>query len=167
MINWKNLEKFIAPGKVVTLVLLVDGEEVGAFSFNVDSLAFKEALEAASHLDPVKVAEKKSEPVTAAQKKFDKQADKALGKTKSEPKIEPEPMDEEDPEEEEEEEDDNDVDKVFIPDNKPAGKPIVMTREQIMAQTEPRQESKVVEEKIEDRVKPEENKNQLKLTDEW
>ena len=102
MINWKNLEKFIAPGKVVTLVMLIDGEEVGAFSFNVDSLAFKEALEAASHLDPVKVAEKKSEPVTAAQKKFDKQADKALGK-KSEPKPEPEPLDEE---EEEEDEDD-------------------------------------------------------------
>lgn len=145
MINWKNLEKFIAPGKVVTLVLLVDGEEVGAFSFNVDSLAFKEALEAASHLDPVKVAEKKSEPVTAAQKKFDKQADKALGKTKSEPKPEPEPMDEE--EDEEPEEDDNDIDKVFIESEKEAKEKFAptlekladkpMTREQIMAQSEP------------------------------
>lgn len=168
MINWKNLEKFIAPGKVVTLVLLVDGEEVGAFSFNVDSLAFKEALEAASHLDPVKVAEKKSEPVTAAQKKFDKQAAKALGK-KSEPKPEPEPMDDEEDEDEDPEEilGDNDIDKVFVPETKP------MTREQIMAQSEPStkvepQRGSVSSGPVKDpEKKPEENKNQLKLTDEW
>ena len=179
MINWKNLEKFIAPGKVVTLVLLVDGEEVGAFSFNVDSLAFKEALEAASHLDPVKVAEKKSEPV-----KSTKKAEPA----KKVEKSEPEPMDEE-----ENEDDGDDVDQVyeeakekFAPTlEKLADKP--MTREQIMAQDskEPTNEEREQYEKEkqpdyspqrgsvssgpakETEKKPEENKNQLKLTDEW
>jgi hypothetical protein len=164
MINWKNLEKFIAPGKVVTLVMLIDGEEVGAFSFNVDSLAFKEALEAASHLDPVKVAEKKSEPVTAAQKKFDKQADKALGK-KSEPKPEPEPLDEEEDDEDPEEIlGDNDIDKVFVPDNKP------MTREQIMAQSEPQRGSVSSGPVKEPETKKEPDKpaqQQMQLTDEW
>jgi hypothetical protein len=164
MINWKNLEKFIAPGKVVTLVMLIDGEEIGAFSFNVDSLAFKEALEAASHLDPVKVAEKKSEPVTSAQKKFDKQADKALGK-KSEPKPEPEPLDEEEDDEDPEEIlGDNDIDKVFVPDNKP------MTREQIMMQSEPStkvepQRGSVSSGPVKEPEKP--AQQQMQLTDEW
>jgi hypothetical protein len=155
MINWKNLEKFIAPGKVVTLVLLVDGEEVGAFSFNVDSLAFKEALEAASHLDPVKVAEKKSEPAKSTKKS--EPAKKAE-------KPEPEPMDEEEPEEEDVDSDGvpaepehNDIDKVFVPETKP------MTREQIMAQMD--KVSTELEKPVEQ--KNMEEKAQLKLTDEW
>lgn len=169
MINWKNLEKFIAPGKVVTLVMLIDGEEVGAFSFNVDSLAFKEALEAASHLDPVKVAEKKPEPA-----KSTKKADKTS-------KPEPEPMDEEEEEDEdiseEEEKGGEAIDKIFITD-----KP--MTREQIMAQDskEPTNEQREQYEKEKQSdfspqrgsvssgpVKEPEKKEpqQIKLTDEW
>ena len=173
MINWKNLEKFIAPGKVVTLVLLVDGEEVGAFSFNVDSLAFKEALEAASHLDPVKVAEKKTKPdaiddfvkaTATGDKKGMKKATEAMMKP------EPEPMDKEEPEEEDEDVDSdgvpvepehNDIDKVFVPETKP------MTREQIMMQSEPQRGSVSSGPVKEPEKKMEENKNQLKLTDEW
>lgn len=60
MINWKELEKFILPGKVVTLVIMVDGKEIGAFSFNVDSLAYKEILESKAP-EPVKIAEKDPE----------------------------------------------------------------------------------------------------------
>jgi hypothetical protein len=155
MINWKNLEKFIAPGKVVTLVMLIDGEEVGAFSFNVDSLAFKEALEAASHLDPVKVAEKKSEPAKSTKKaEISKQTRVIPTDNMDEP--EPEPLDEE--EDEEEEEDDNDVDKVFIPETKP------MTREQIMAQQEPQGPAKEPEQiKVPDKPA----QQQMQLTDEW
>ena len=70
MINWKELEKFIAPGKVCTLVVMVDGKEIGAFSFNIETLAYKESLESVSKIEPAekiyipdKVAEAK--PVTA------------------------------------------------------------------------------------------------------
>lgn len=45
MINWENLEKFITAGKVVTLVVMVDGKEIGALSFNVDTLAYKEMFQ--------------------------------------------------------------------------------------------------------------------------
>lgn len=154
MINWKNLEKFIAPGKVVTLVLLIDGEEVGAFSFNVDSLAFKEALEAASHLDPVKVAEKKAEPA-----KSTKKAEPAK------PKPEPEPLDEDEDEDDEDPEEilgDNDIDKVFVAEKKEEPKPVTMTREQIMAQAGTAAE-KPVEKPAEEPKKP----IQPTLADEW
>ena len=161
MINWKNLEKFIAPGKVVTLVMLIDGEEVGAFSFNVDSLAFKEALEAASHLDPVKVAEKKSEPA-----KSTKKADKTA-------KPEPEPLDEEDEEDEdvseEEEKGGEAIDKIFIPD-KPMTREQIMMQSETAAQSEPQRGSVSSGPVKEPEPKKEPEKpaqQQMQLTDEW
>jgi hypothetical protein len=120
MINWKELEKFITPGKVCTLVIMVDGKEIGAFSFNIETLAYKEILESMP-MDPVKIADKtviasdikkaeaerkeslkakKSTPTAAAQKSFDAKADKALGMNTG--KIEPEPLDEENEEEDNE-----------------------------------------------------------------
>ena len=152
MINWKNLEKFIVPGKVVTLVLLVDGEEIGAFSFNVDSLAFKEALEAASHLDPVKVAEKKKEPIKAKEK-----VTVNIPKGTDLNKIEPEPLDEE--EEDEEEEEDVDSDGV------PAEPSKSMTREQIMA-ADVNSEKQVTVFSVPDPVEKKPAIQQT-LTDEW
>lgn len=88
MINWKELEKFIAPGKVVTLVIMVDGKEISALSFNVDTLAYKEILESVSKVDTtaerIHIPDKITEAKTSdAQKKFDKQADKALSKSKT------------------------------------------------------------------------------------
>ena len=160
MINWKNLEKFIAPGKVVTLVMLIDGEEVGAFSFNVDSLAFKEALEAASHLDPVKVAEKKSEPAKSAKK-----ADKIA-------KPESEPLDEEDENEdvsEEEEKGGEAIDKIFIPD-KPMTREQIMMQSETAAQSEPQRGSVSSGPVKEPEPKKEPEKpaqQQMQLTDEW
>jgi len=171
MINWKNLEKFIAPGKVVTLVMLIDGEEVGAFSFNVDSLAFKEALEAASHLDPVKIAEKKIEPAKSAKK-----AEPAKTKPEPEPLDEEEEEDEDEDVSEEEEKGGEAIDKIFITDNKP------MTREQIMMQSETMAQSgsstKVEPQRgsvssgpaKESETKKEPDKpaqQQMQLTDEW
>ena len=149
MINWKNLEKFIAPGKVVTLVMLIDGEEVGAFSFNVDSLAFKEALEAASHLDPVKVADKKTEPAKSTKLKVEKAA-KPTEAELSKIDIDPEPLDEEDDGVDEVAE----LDKIFIPD-----KP--MTREQIMSQMDK------VSTELEKPVEQKPPQQQMQLTDEW
>ena len=66
MINWKELEKFIAPGKICTLGVMVDGKEIGAFSFNIETLAYKEILETKDP-EPVKIADKVTEakPVTA------------------------------------------------------------------------------------------------------
>ena len=173
MINWKNLEKFIAPGKVVTLVMLIDGEEVGAFSFNVDSLAFKEALEAASHLDPVKVAEKKTELA-----KSNKKAEPAKKIETVESVIQ---VDDEFCERLVNDEYDDDVDevaeldKIFITD-----KP--MTREQIMMQSETAAQSELstkVEpqrgsvssgpvKELELKKEPEKPaQQQMQLTDEW
>ena len=167
MINWKNLEKFIAPGKVVTLVMLIDGEEVGAFSFNVDSLAFKEALEAVSHLDPVKIAEKKTELA-----KSNKKAEpaKKIETVKSVIQVDDEfcerlVNDEYDDDVDEVAE----LDKIFIPD-----KP--MTREQIMAQSElstkiePQRGSASSGPVKEPEPKKEPEKpaqQQMQLTDEW
>ena len=182
MINWKELEKFIAPGKVVTLVMLIDGEEVGAFSFNVDSLAFKEALEAASHLDPVKVAEKKIEPAKSTKKaEVSKQPKPTVSDNMDMP--DPELMDDEEEEEdededvsEEEEKGGEAIDKIFITDNKP------MTREQIMIQSETMAQSgsstKVEPQRgsvssgpaKESETKKEPDKpaqQQMQLTDEW
>jgi ribosomal protein L12E/L44/L45/RPP1/RPP2 len=148
MINWKKLEKFIAPGGVVTLVVLVDGEEIGAFSFNVDSLAFKEVLEAVK-AEPVKVADKpKPAPVKKAET------------FKSQPKPEPEPMDEEEPEEEE----NNDIDKVFVPESKPMTREQIMMQSETAAQQEPQGPAKEPEQ-IKAPDKP--AQQQMQLTDEW
>ena len=125
MINWKALEKFIAPGKVVTLVIMIDGKEIGALSFNVDSLAYKEILEAVNHSAPVAVAEKKPELA-----KSNKKAEPAKKIETVESVIQ---VDDEFCERLVNDEYDDDVDevaeldKIFIAD-----KP--MTREQIMAQ---------------------------------
>lgn len=72
MINWKELEKFIIPGKVCTLVIMIDGKEIGAFSFNIETLAYKESLEQTVKTTPViaeKVVEKKPEPAKTEVKK--------------------------------------------------------------------------------------------------
>lgn len=84
MINWKELEKFIAPGKVMTLVIMIDGKEIGALSFNVDTLAFKAILETVSNADVIKIADKVTEkPV---EKKVEtKKPDTKKPDTKKEP----------------------------------------------------------------------------------
>lgn len=102
MINWKELEKFIAPGKVVTLVIVVDGNEIGALSFNVDTLAYKEILEVIKEKPAVVIADK---PVSSPKKQDTKKAEAP----KPISKPEPEPMDD-DLEEEEEEENEEDLD---------------------------------------------------------
>jgi len=146
MINWKELEKFIAPGKVVTLVIIIDGKEIGALSFNVDTLAYKAILESVSNI------ETKVERISIPDKpeKKEQPASTGKGKTKGKPikeeKIEPEVMDD-DLEEEEELEDENteDINSVEPPadadmikrnaighPSNDTTKP--MTREQIMAE---------------------------------
>lgn len=74
MINWKELEKFIAPGKVCTLVILVDGKEIGAFSFNIETLAYKQILE---NIDKI--------PVTIAEKPVEKKVELAKQEQKKKP----------------------------------------------------------------------------------
>jgi hypothetical protein len=152
--------------------MLIDGEEVGAFSFNVDSLAFKEALETASHLNPVKVAEKKSEPAKSTKKaEVPKQTKPILSDNMDMP--EPEPLDEEDDNEdvsEEEEKGGEAIDKIFIPDNKPMTREQIMMQSETMAQSEPQRGSvssgpvKEPESK-KDPEKP--VQQQMQLTDEW
>jgi hypothetical protein len=96
MINWKELEKFVAPGKVMTLVVMIDGKEIGAISFNVDSLAYKAALESMP-AEAVKIAEKaieKKEPVKEKEKIKPQKGSVSTFKGKQEEAPEPEPMDE-------------------------------------------------------------------------
>lgn len=99
MINWKELEKFITPGKVCTLVIMVDGKEIGAFSFNIETLAYKEILES-KPMEPVKVADK-SEVSSEIKKAETERKDslKAKKGTKPVEKIEPEPLDKDNEEE--------------------------------------------------------------------
>jgi hypothetical protein len=64
--------------------MLIDGKEIGAFSFNIETLAYKAILDVAKP-EQIKVAEKivekKVEPMPSeAQKSFDAKADKALAK---------------------------------------------------------------------------------------
>jgi hypothetical protein len=154
MINWKELEKFITPGKVCTLVMLIDGKEIGAFSFNIETLAYKEILES-KPLEPVKVPEKKV--IAADIKKAETERKESLkakkgdspSLSKTNPKlakeIEPEPMDEEEPEEENDEIDNVDEEngeineEVNLPRNDPKPEPQPerrLTRAEIMAQSE-------------------------------
>ena len=42
MVDFSKFSKFITDNSVVTVVILVDGEEVGAVSFNASTVAFKE-----------------------------------------------------------------------------------------------------------------------------
>lgn len=42
MVDFNKFSKFITDNSVVTVVILVDGEEVGAVSFNASTVAFKE-----------------------------------------------------------------------------------------------------------------------------
>jgi hypothetical protein len=164
MINWKELEKFVAPGKVVTLVIMVDGKELGALSFNVDTLAYKEILEVAKTVETFMIAdkpEKKTEPAKTTKKSAPVKE-----------KIEPEVMDD-DPEEEEEEieEDDEVTEKAEVSTPKDMIKkdhiqselstkePVKMTRDQIMAATA--KDVPPAEVKKEEPVKP------LTLSEEW
>jgi hypothetical protein len=157
MINWKELEKFIAPGKVMTLVILIDGKEVGALSFNVDSLAYKAALES-KPVEPVKIADKKvvSSEIKKAEteRKESLQAKKTVvdknDKTKKHPEFNPVPATAEKIESEETDDDDNyepEVDEetgeVKEDDDKEVNLPKVepvpekrLTRAEIMAQSE-------------------------------
>ena len=93
MINWKELEKFIAPGKVCTLVVMVDGKEIGAFSFNIETLAYKEILETKDP-EPVKIADKVVEAKPAVATKTTKGKTKAVEPVKAEPVIEDDDDDE-------------------------------------------------------------------------
>lgn len=101
MINLKELEKVVTSGKVATVAIMIDGKELVAFSFTLDTIAFKEILEITKVVETINIPDKKVEPAkavettSAAQKSFDKKADKALGKTitKKADKPEPEPMD--------------------------------------------------------------------------
>jgi len=141
MINWKELEKFIAPGKVVTLVIMVDGKELGALSFNVDTLAYKAILESISNVETTPLR------VNIADKPVEKSGKKETGKLN---KPEPEPLDDE-PEEDEEEEEMAEV-KTEILESQASTKIAnaqfekvskSLTREQIMAQ-EPVKEEKTI-----------------------
>jgi len=139
MINWKELEKFIAPGKVVTLVIMVDGKELGALSFNVDTLAYKAILESISNVETTPLR------VNIADKPVEKSGKKETGKLN---KPEPELMDEDEPEEEEEEDTSDKVDEVkkaddFIKKAEETKQSKPLTREQIMAQ-EPVKEEKTI-----------------------
>lgn len=90
MINWKELEKFIAPGKVVTLVIMVDGKEISALSFNVDTLAYKEILESVSKVDTI------AERIHIPDKTPAQPASTGKGKTKGKPIEKAEPVIEDD-----------------------------------------------------------------------
>lgn len=85
MINWKELEKFIAPGKVVTLVVIIDGKEIGALSFNVDTLAYKEILEVAEKAIEKPIIADKAIVAKSAEtlKSSSKKADKSSSKSKT------------------------------------------------------------------------------------
>lgn len=76
MINLNELEKVITAGKVVTLVIMIDGKELAAMSFTVDTVAFKEILE---------TVVKKT--VTIAEKSVDKKVEPEKKTTKSETKV--------------------------------------------------------------------------------
>lgn len=167
MINWKELEKFIAPGKVMTLVIVVDGQEIGALSFNIDSLAYKAVLETVSHVQPVVIPDKPKKAV-------EKEAPKKSEITVQKPKPEPEPMDDDEPEEEEEEneevEDESHVDftkqeiKKPVVEDIPVKKPL--TREAVLSQPAPVVQKSVEEQKIEAHNKKVE-KNTSLFDDEW
>jgi hypothetical protein len=83
MINIKELEKFVTSGKVVTLVIMVDGKELAAMSFSLDTIAFKEILETAKTTE-VKIPDKEPEKEVKKEKK-------AKVEKKDTPKSEPEP----------------------------------------------------------------------------
>lgn len=102
MINFKELEKFVTSGKVMTLVVMIDGKEIGALSFTLDTLAYKAIFETAKPPEPVLIADKKPEEPSKT-----KTPKKAEPKPISKPEPEPLDEDDEEPEEEPEEEDDN------------------------------------------------------------
>jgi hypothetical protein len=144
-INWKELEKFTTvPGKVVTLVVMIDGIEQFALSFSMESLAFKEILEKISPAE-VKIAEK--EKITEKKPEAHKPAEtakpkgKGKGKKSETPKIEPEPMDDDD-------NDDNDEDQIPFGDDKPEDKPVETfvekTEKELVKETVQQQENVVM-----------------------
>jgi len=124
MINLNELEKVITAGKVVTLVIMVDGKELAAVSFTVDTVAFKEILETVVKT-PIKIAEKpeekpvekKTEPI---KKDIKKEPVDKNDKTKRHPEFNPIPAtaekveddddDDEEPDQWTDEGDDNDSD---------------------------------------------------------
>lgn len=96
MINFKELEKFATSGKVATIVVLVDGKELFALSFQMDTLAYKEILEDAKHIEKVAIPDKTV--VSAEVKKAETERKESLkakkgAKTTPAAKIEPEPLD--------------------------------------------------------------------------
>ena len=102
MINWKELEKFVAPGKVMTLVIMIDGVELGALSFSVDSLAYKDVLEKVSAVEGIKIADKASDKVVDVKSNPAKKKTDSPPLSKTNPKLaeevkkdtDPMPMDE-------------------------------------------------------------------------
>jgi hypothetical protein len=92
MINFKELDKFIMTGDIMTLVIMVDGKELGALSFKLDTLAFKAVLEVAKTAD-VKIPDKiKTEPAKTTKKPdVPKETKPILTDNMDEP--EPEPLD--------------------------------------------------------------------------
>lgn len=145
MINWKELEKFITPGKVCTLVMLIDGKEIGAFSFNIETLAYKEAFET-KEPEPVKVADKKI--IATEIKKAETERKESL-KAKKATKPEPEPMDDDQDDDNEPEVDEEtgeikptleqveQFEESKQPDHKEPEPEKKLTRAEIMAQSEP------------------------------
>ena len=106
MINFNELEKAVTVGKVVTVVILVDGKELVAMSFKTDTVAFKEILEKV--IAPA--------PVIADKPKEVKKTEPAKAKSKTVvSRPESEPMDDD---EQEEEFPDEDVDSDGVPAEK-------------------------------------------------
>lgn len=96
MINLDELQKVVTSGKVVTLVIMIDGKELAAISFTLDTVAFKEILETVIKA-PVTIAEKTAPDAnkTASDtKKIASDAKKSTGKhdkTKAHPEFNPVP----------------------------------------------------------------------------
>jgi hypothetical protein len=169
MINWKELEKFIAPGKVLTLVIMVDGKEVGALSFNVDTLAYKEILEVVKPAEAIVIPDKKPEPVKPVTTET-----KKPGKATHKP-AKPESVIEEPNEELDNDEEDPDIDEetgeVIEPAAEVKSEPVSeakvepdvpLTREQIMSGTAPEASPEVKPHKI---TAQDINEGKAKVTD--
>lgn len=135
MINWKELEKFVAPGKVMTLVIMIDGVELGALSFSVDSLAYKDVLEKVSTVEGIKIADKAPDKVVDVKSEPAKKKTDSPPLSKTNPKLAEEVKKDTDPMPMDEGGDGIDVDtdtgEIKPEEKKP------LTRDQIMAGTIP------------------------------
>lgn len=153
MINWKELEKYINTDTVITVVIMANGKEIFALSFNANTIAYKEVLESAKQIEEVKIPDKVIEKKQPAKKSTSKS---------TLVNIDPDPIDEEE-EEEELEDDDNSVEPpedadmikrnaIGHPANDSSTK---MTREQIMAQEEEKKPTLEQVKEFEDSKQPE------------